>query len=435
MSDHEHDHDPDPDPDDPGRAVSGDLLTMLRTVEPPAQHAPADADALWSAGRRRARRTRVAWIAATAAGLLVVAVLAASTTGRDGDVSLRVADSVPGVEPVDTTAPVEPAPSTTVADPEPGPTAPPDVGSSSIPGFPASIRINRTVFVAGGDPLAEIGLVPVDADARAGVTVAIPFTFDVWDPLVGAWQPTIDLYDMSGGGDPHWDPHGRGSAWYVWTNDAFGFPIRVPVVDVPLGTHRICVQAWRTEDGAPRPDDDVVGGEVDVVAELAIPESSVRLCVAIELVAATSAEPAILVAPDIEIERVGVRTPLLGAADADPTVGAWLVGDSPRPGEPGTAIVLGHRTTWSAPFADLDQLAAGDRVVVTDADQRLEFEVVATRVVPAAGPVEAPTFGIPADELAPTDDPTPRLRLVTFAPRYSAAERLIVDTVLVDRWP
>jgi sortase A len=37
---------------------------------------------------------------------------------------------------------------------------------------------------------------------------------------------------------------------------------------------------------------------------------------------------------------------------------------TPLPGDVGNSVILGHKSAWSAPFADLDQLARGNYVVV-----------------------------------------------------------------------
>lgn len=415
-----------------------DLATLLRDAEPPGDHRP-DVAALWHAGRRRARRTRAARAAGAAA--VVVAVIGAAlvvTGGDDGPQVLDVVGPPPeSAEPAST----EPLPVV----PEPGPAAPPGGHRPVVDGFPVQLRIDRTHFVVDGDPDAEVGLVAPVEDAEP-VTVAIPFTIDSWDPATSTWFPAVDLYDMSRAERPSWQPHGYGSAWYERTKGAWGFPVIVPTQDLAPGTYRLCVQAWRSVD-------DPVAGSGGAAAQtwgvapnlpaLAVPPSAERLCVGLTLadsdpvpsdpVPPTAAELA--AAPQLEIPRLGVRAPILRATGMHLADAVGLVDGTPRPGDPGTSVLVGHRTTWRADFLDLDQLRPGDRFFVVDGDRGIELEVTARRIVPAAGEATGPTWGIPAAELAQDGDPAPRVRLVTFEPRYSAAQRLIVDAVEVASRP
>lgn len=98
---------------------------------------------------------------------------------------------------------------------------------------------------------------------------------------------------------------------------------------------------------------------------------------------------------------------------------------SAAPGEDGNVAVAGHRTTYGAPFFDLDALAAGDRLDLTDQEgERHHYEVREQRVVQ------------PHDTWVVGDDPldldAPTLTLTTCHPRFSAAERLVVFAELVD---
>lgn len=89
------------------------------------------------------------------------------------------------------------------------------------------------------------------------------------------------------------------------------------------------------------------------------------------------------------------------------------------PGMPGNFAVAGHRTTYLAPFFNLDELAAGDEVWVTDrTGTRFTYQVVEQRVVP---PGEVSILG--PDPLG-TGRPT--VTLTTCHPRFSNAQRLVV---------
>ncbi|HZA20233.1 MAG TPA: sortase [Actinomycetota bacterium] len=88
--------------------------------------------------------------------------------------------------------------------------------------------------------------------------------------------------------------------------------------------------------------------------------------------------------------------------------------DSPWPGEKVRVVVSGHRTTYGAPFWDLDKLEAGDEVNVEAKWGRFVYEVSETDVVDDA------------DLTVVTPVPQAELVLTTCNPRFSAAERLIV---------
>ncbi|MCA1691756.1 MAG: class E sortase, partial [Actinobacteria bacterium] len=93
--------------------------------------------------------------------------------------------------------------------------------------------------------------------------------------------------------------------------------------------------------------------------------------------------------------------------------------DTAMPGHRGNAAIAGHRTTYGAPFYDVDELEPGDPIFVTTTSGRFRYEVRELLVVePDAGWV-----------LDPTEDD--RLTLTTCHPHFSAAQRLIVVAGLV----
>lgn len=81
----------------------------------------------------------------------------------------------------------------------------------------------------------------------------------------------------------------------------------------------------------------------------------------------------------------------------------------------GRVGIAGHRTTYQAPFFDLDDLREGDEITVRTTQGTFGYEVSRVFVVPSAGSGRV---------LAQTSRPT--LVLTTCNPKYSSAERLIV---------
>jgi sortase A len=93
---------------------------------------------------------------------------------------------------------------------------------------------------------------------------------------------------------------------------------------------------------------------------------------------------------------------------------------TPMPGEPGNSAIAGHRTTYGAPFWDLQKLTAGDDIFITTRAGQFRYTVEQLLVV-------APTQ---VSVIAPTPDN--RLTLTTCNPRFSATSRLVVVAKLTD---
>lgn len=86
----------------------------------------------------------------------------------------------------------------------------------------------------------------------------------------------------------------------------------------------------------------------------------------------------------IEIPKLGVTGNLqegitLTAINRGP--GHWP--GTPQPGGIGNMVVAGHRTTYSKPFARIDELIAGDKVVFRTPDGTFVYQVRGVIVVPA----------------------------------------------------
>ena len=88
--------------------------------------------------------------------------------------------------------------------------------------------------------------------------------------------------------------------------------------------------------------------------------------------------------------------------------------DTPLPGEHGTVAIAGHRTTYGAPFRNVDELEGGDTIELRMPYGRFTYRVERLRIVP---PTETSVI-----------DRVDHDRLVLSAchPLYSAAKRIIV---------
>ena len=118
---------------------------------------------------------------------------------------------------------------------------------------------------------------------------------------------------------------------------------------------------------------------------------------------------------NIRIPKIGVdKYVVQGVGVADLRKGPGHYPQTPLPGEQGNAAIAGHRTTYGAPFNRLDELAAGDEILVTTVKGSFTYTVATSHVVkPDQTEVLDPT-------------PTPTRTLTTCTPKSSASQRLIV---------
>ncbi len=92
---------------------------------------------------------------------------------------------------------------------------------------------------------------------------------------------------------------------------------------------------------------------------------------------------------------------------------------TPLPGQPGNAVLSGHRTTHGRPFFDFDLLEVGDRIEVETAIGVHAYEIREILVVQ------------PTDVWVTDDRPGSWLTLTTCEPKFSARQRLIVFAEMV----
>jgi sortase A len=127
-----------------------------------------------------------------------------------------------------------------------------------------------------------------------------------------------------------------------------------------------------------------------------------------------------LIIPDIGLDVIVTS----GARTEDLRNGPGHFRETPMPGRLGNAAIAGHRTTHGAHFGRIDELTAGDRIlVVVPQYGEYTYAVTGTEIV---GP----------DDYAlaiPTTDPTrATLTLVSCHPKYTARQRIIVNAELVE---
>jgi sortase A len=123
----------------------------------------------------------------------------------------------------------------------------------------------------------------------------------------------------------------------------------------------------------------------------------------------------------MRVPRIGLEVVVFsGVAPETLKKGPGYMPGTVLPGQPGNAVISGHRTTYGRPFFDVDQLQPGDRIEIETAigthvyELREESCIVAPTDVWVADPREGAW-----------------LTLTTCNPKFSARERLIVTAELV----
>ena len=119
--------------------------------------------------------------------------------------------------------------------------------------------------------------------------------------------------------------------------------------------------------------------------------------------------------PEIELEQYVV----IGTSEVDLQLGPGYYLGTEIPGSGGNVGIAGHRTTYGAPFGELDLVNIGDEISLTFGPNRYTYIVDQIHVVPARG-----------GEYLLYNNGVDRLTLTTCHPKYSGKERLVVSGIL-----
>ncbi|MGI5205072.1 class E sortase [Spirillospora sp. CA-108201] len=125
----------------------------------------------------------------------------------------------------------------------------------------------------------------------------------------------------------------------------------------------------------------------------------------------------------IRIKRMGLKMGVRqGVTEAVLRRGVGHYPGTALPGHEGNAVLLGHRTTWRAPFYQLDRVRRGDRIVLRVGRRSYVYKVRSKRVVDprnrrALEPVPFKRASAPRGRY---------LTLVTCTPKGSDRRRLVV---------
>jgi sortase A len=118
----------------------------------------------------------------------------------------------------------------------------------------------------------------------------------------------------------------------------------------------------------------------------------------------------------IRMPTLGLHYAIVQGTDTDSLrKGPGHYPETSFPGMGGTVAIAGHRTTYGAPFNQIDKLKKGDAIVLDMPYGRFTYAVEFTRIVP---PTEISiTNRVPGAE---------RLVLSACHPLYSASQRIVV---------
>lgn len=127
----------------------------------------------------------------------------------------------------------------------------------------------------------------------------------------------------------------------------------------------------------------------------------------------------------LEIPKIDVDTMVVEGTTLDALrAGAGHYPETPLPGKPGNVAIAGHRTTYGRPFARIDELVAGDQIVLTTPLEQHTYEVMAR-----------PWVVLPTDWDEVVNDYPKKgsfLTLTSCHPEGSATHRIVVRAELIE---
>jgi sortase A len=121
----------------------------------------------------------------------------------------------------------------------------------------------------------------------------------------------------------------------------------------------------------------------------------------------------------IQIPAISLDTYIIeGITKADLENGPGHYPSTPLPGQKGNVGIAGHRTTYGHPFGNVDQLHPGDEIDITTVQGHFRYRIFDTIIV---DPSDTHVLDYMGDN---------RLTLTSCNPKYSAAQRIVVQAKL-----
>lgn len=137
--------------------------------------------------------------------------------------------------------------------------------------------------------------------------------------------------------------------------------------------------------------------------------------------------------PAIDLDKFVMRDVSVAALQ----VGPGHYEHSARPGYDGNAAIAGHRTTYGAPFGQIDELRAGDEITVQSADGTFTYAVLepvvafGERVLDVNEVHGGHVIVDPDDTWVVADFGDARLTLTSCHPEFTSRDRIVVVAELV----
>ena len=175
----------------------------------------------------------------------------------------------------------------------------------------------------------------------------------------------------------------------------------------------------RNDDGSPAPVTPPVGSTSPISTDTGGTEPSHPRVLQVESSPPAHSSFALIRIPSIERLQEGWNV-VEGVRRRDLKTGAGHMPGTPLPGQPGNAVISGHRTTHGAPFGEFDQIVEGHRIEIDTALGTHVYEVRETLIVEVT------------DVWVTEPRPGAWLTLTTCNPKFSARERLVVFAELVE---
>ncbi len=124
----------------------------------------------------------------------------------------------------------------------------------------------------------------------------------------------------------------------------------------------------------------------------------------------------------LEIPKIGRNDIVVaGVQTSDLKRGPGHFPDTPLPGQLGNAAIAGHRTTYGAPFFNVDKLEVGDEIIATTLNGRFTYRVTGQQIVASN------EYWV----VATADPSRATLTLTSCHPKYTAQKRIVIFSELV----
>jgi len=121
----------------------------------------------------------------------------------------------------------------------------------------------------------------------------------------------------------------------------------------------------------------------------------------------------------IEIPKIGLSAYVIEGVGVDALKnGPGHYPDTPLPGQQGNAAIAGHRSTYGAPFANVDDLDQGDPITMTTLQGVFHYSVTGQEIVS------------PEDVQVLDNRGANELTLTACHPKYSASKRIVIHAQL-----